>query len=154
MSFLGRGSYFAAAAAGVASAFYIFEPEFKEMKRQRDSPAPAAAASAPTHSAAACTCAQSAAAGRWQELTSRDGKVYWMNLDTGTFRALFVQRGGIQFVKCVLVLLRLMTHVTPLVVTSFQAKAAGPSRQHDVPPVSLQRCDELSGCESVATQKQ
>ena len=124
MSFLGRGSYFAAAVAGVASAFYIFEPEFKEMKRQRDS-------SAPAHSAAASTSAPSAAAGRWQELTSRDGKVYWMNLDTGTFRALFVQRGRIQFVKCGLVLLQLMTHVTPLVVTSFQAKAAGPSPHNE-----------------------
>lgn len=149
MSFLGRGSYFAAAVAGVASAFYIFEPEFKELKQQRDSSTPAAPASDTAHSAASCTSAPNAASGRWQELTSRDGKVYWMNLDTGTFRCRFAQR-GIQFEKCVWRWCCNECSISPA-VTTLQAKAAGQSRQHDAPP---QRSHELSACEMVATQTQ
>jgi hypothetical protein len=87
MSFIGRGSYFAAAVAGVASAFYIFEPEFKELKRAREGQAVAASPVAPAPEISHAAVASSS--GRWQELTSRDGKVYWMNLDTGASAAAF-----------------------------------------------------------------
>jgi hypothetical protein len=82
MSYMGRGSYFAAAVAGVASAFYIFEPEFKELKRQREASGQASAVAAVSDGAASSS-PPSAAAGRWQEMTSKEGRVYWMNLDTG-----------------------------------------------------------------------
>ena len=86
MSFLGRGSYFAAAAAGVASAFYIFQPELLELQRKREAsgqpPAPQSAHDG-TVAAAASTSAPHAAGGTWQEMMSRDGRVYWMNTDTG-----------------------------------------------------------------------
>ena len=59
MSFLGRGSYFVAAAAGVASAFYIFQPELIEIKRQREasgqSPAPLSAQDSTAASAASAS---------------------------------------------------------------------------------------------------
>jgi hypothetical protein len=88
MSYIGRGSYLAAAAAGVASAFYIFEPEFIALKRQRESlgqtPAIPSAAEVTVAAASSRHSSSSAAtSGRWQELQSRDGRVYWMNLDTG-----------------------------------------------------------------------
>jgi hypothetical protein len=97
MSFIGRGSYFAAAVAGVASAFYIFEPEFIELKRQREAQANASNASAAPNAVissatpnphgattpATPASAPSAVQGRWQEMLSRDGRTYWMNLDTG-----------------------------------------------------------------------
>ena len=94
MSFLGRGSYFVAAAAGVASAFYIFQPELIEIKRQREasgqSPAPLSAqdsTAASTASASAPPAAGGTSTGTWQELKARDGRVYWMNTDTGVARA-------------------------------------------------------------------
>ena len=93
MSFVGRGSYFAAAVAGVASAFYIFEPEFIELKRQRDATAQTQAAPSSANSTPAAVQTPSppiAASGRWQEMQSRDGRTYWMNLDTGRGRG----RGG------------------------------------------------------------
>ncbi len=89
MSFIGRGSYFAAAVAGVASAFYIFEPEFIELKRQREAQANASTtvtAQNSTIAPAPTASAPSALQGRWQEMQSRDGKTYWMNLDTGDGR--------------------------------------------------------------------
>jgi hypothetical protein len=95
MSYIGRGSYLAAAAAGVASAFYIFEPEFIALKRQRESlgQTPATRSTAEVTVAAASSPhspSSTATSGRWQELQSRDGRVYWMNLDTGA-QALYVQ---------------------------------------------------------------
>jgi hypothetical protein len=88
MSYIGRGSYLAAAVAGVASAFYIFEPEFIALKHQREASAvqiPAHTPSSESNLAGTSPSpAPAAASGRWQKQTSQaDGRVYWMNLDTG-----------------------------------------------------------------------
>jgi hypothetical protein len=88
MSYIGRGSYLAAAVAGVASAFYIFEPEFIALKNQREASGQnTATASAPESSPAAASSSSALnAGGRWQEMKSRDGRLYWMNLETGVAR--------------------------------------------------------------------
>ena len=103
MSFVGRGSYFAAAVAGVASAFYIFEPEFIELKRQRDATAQIQTASPAANSTPAAVQPSSppiAASGRWQEMQSRDGRTYWMNLDTGTALLIRVCRSAALLCSC------------------------------------------------------
>ena len=105
MSFLGRGSYFVAAAAGVASAFYIFQPELIEIKRQREasgqSPAPLSAQDSTAASAASASAPPAAggtSTGTWQELKARDGRVYWMNTDTGVARASCAMRALLRLI--------------------------------------------------------